>query len=94
MVNFARGQFMVDYEQRVDLDALRQKRLEKAQKAMEEAGVDALFMAKVENVRYLTSLRASFLAHREGVRSMTVVPRTGEAPLRFQQKALIGGGLE
>lgn len=82
MVNFARGQFMVDYEQRVDLNALRSKRVDKTQQFMEDAGVDALFMTKVENVRYLTSLRASFLAHREGVRAMTLITQN-EKPHLF-----------
>ena len=82
MPGFARGQFMVDYEHRVDLNALRAKRVEKAQRFMKDAGVDALFMTKVENVRYLTSLRASFLAHREGVRAMTLLTQN-EKPHLF-----------
>ncbi|OGL59466.1 MAG: hypothetical protein A3J27_05405 [Candidatus Tectomicrobia bacterium RIFCSPLOWO2_12_FULL_69_37] len=77
MPGFARGQFMVDYEQRCDLDALRRKRVEKAQRAMREQGIDALLMWKVENTRYLSSLRASFLAHREAIRSAVLLTQTG-----------------
>ncbi|MEK7872339.1 MAG: aminopeptidase P family N-terminal domain-containing protein, partial [Chloroflexota bacterium] len=77
MPGFARGQFMVDYEQRCDLDALRRKRVEKAQQAMKEQGVDAVFVWKVENTRYLSSLRASFLAHQEAVRSGVLLTQRG-----------------
>ena len=79
MPGFARGQFNVDYEERVDVSALRQKRVDKAQKAMAEEDIDALFLWKVENVRYLTSMRSSFLAHREGTRNAVILPREGRA---------------
>ena len=79
MPGFARGQFNVDYEERVDVGALRQKRVDKAQKAMAEEDIDALFLWKVENVRYLTSMRSSFLAHREGTRNAVILPREGRA---------------
>ena len=77
MPGFARGQFMVDYEQRCDLDALRRKRVEKAQEAMKREGVDAVFVWKVENSRYLSSMRASFLAHQEAVRSGILLTQKG-----------------
>ena len=77
MPGFARGQFMVDYEQRCDLDALRRKRVEKAQRAMGEQGIDAFLLWKVENPRSLSSLRASFLAHREAIRSAVLLTQTG-----------------
>ena len=79
MPGFARGQFNVDYEERVDVGALRQKRVNKAQKAMAEQDIDALFLWKVENVRYLTSMRSSFLAHREGTRNAVILPKEGRA---------------
>lgn len=77
MPGFARGQFMVDYEQRCDLDALRRKRVEKTQQAMKEAKIDALLVWKVENTRYLSSLRTSFLAHREATRSAVLLTQRG-----------------
>ena len=81
MVNFARGQFIVDYEHRINIDDLRSKRVEKAQREMKEKGIDALLCWKVENVRYLSSLRASFLAHREGVGAAVLVLQEGKPHL-------------
>src|SRR6202047_2986150 len=59
---FARGQFQVTYEARVDVSALRQKRIANAQCRREEAHLDALLVWKDENVRYLTDLRAQLIA--------------------------------
>ena len=52
---------MVDYEQRVDMDALRERRVERARAAMEAAGLDALLVWKDENVRFLSGLRAQII---------------------------------
>ena len=81
MVNFARGQFIVDYEHRINIDDLRSKRVEKAQLEMKKRGIDALFCTKVENVRYLSSLRASFLAHRESVGAAVLILQEGKPHL-------------
>jgi Xaa-Pro dipeptidase len=62
MDRFARGQFQVAYEARVDVGALRQKRVANAQHRREEAQLDALLVWKDENVRYLTDLRAQLIA--------------------------------
>ena len=62
MDRFARGQFQVTYEARVDVGALRQKRVANAQRRREEAQLDALLVWKDENVRYLTDLRAQLIA--------------------------------
>lgn len=62
MDRFARGQFQADYEGRVDLPALRQKRLARAQNERERAQLDALLVWKDENVRYLTGLRPQLIA--------------------------------
>lgn len=59
---WAAGQFNVDYEQRVDQNALRAQRVEKARRAMRAAGLDALLVWKDENQRYLTGLRAQLIA--------------------------------
>jgi len=59
---FARGQFQVSYEQRIDLQALRHKRIERGQKEREHAQLDALLVWKDENVRYLTDLRPQLIA--------------------------------
>jgi Xaa-Pro dipeptidase len=62
MDRFARGQFQVGYEARVDVGALRQKRIANAQRSREEAQLDALLVWKDENVRYLTDLRPQLIA--------------------------------
>jgi Xaa-Pro aminopeptidase len=64
MVDYAQGQYQVDYEARVDFDRLRLARVAKAQDAMRAHGLDALVLWKDENVRYLTSLRAITLQYR------------------------------
>jgi Xaa-Pro dipeptidase len=64
MVDYAQGQFQVDYEARVDFDRLRLGRIAKTQQAMRRHGLDAVVLWKDENVRYLTSLRAITLQYR------------------------------
>jgi len=60
--HFARGPFHVGYERRVDLDALRAKRIAKADAQRRAAGLDALLVWKDENCRYLTDLRPQLIA--------------------------------
>ncbi len=62
MDRFAHGQFQVAYEARVDVGALRQKRIANAQRRREEAQLEALLVWKDENVRYLTDLRPQLIA--------------------------------
>ena len=62
MDRFARGQFQVAYEARVDVGALRQKRVANAQRTRDDAQLDALLVWKDENVRYLTDLRPQLIA--------------------------------
>src|SRR5579864_7542894 len=62
MDRFARGQFQVAYEARVDVSAMRQKRVANAQRRREEAQLDALLVWKDENVRYVTDLRPQLIA--------------------------------
>ena len=62
MDRFARGQFQVGYEERIDLARLRDKRVRKAQAEREAAELDALLVWKDENVRYLTDLRPQLIA--------------------------------
>jgi len=57
----------VDYEQRLDFDALRRKRVKRALAEMAASGVDALLVWKEENVRYLTSLRPQLIAGKSGL---------------------------
>ena len=62
MDRFARGPFQAGYEKRVDFEALRRQRVERAQEQREAAGLDALLVWKDENVRYLTDLRPQLIA--------------------------------
>ncbi|MBI2881231.1 MAG: aminopeptidase P family protein [Candidatus Tectomicrobia bacterium] len=64
MDTFARGNFSVDYEARIDWDRLRRGRVEKTRDHMRERGLDALLLWQDENVRYLTSQRAIMLQYR------------------------------
>jgi Xaa-Pro aminopeptidase len=83
---YARGPFQVDYQQRVDLDALRSYRLRRAWEAAEAHGLDALLVFKDENVRYLTGLRPQLIAGKSGsLNGALLVP--GEAPI-----LLVSGG--
>jgi Xaa-Pro aminopeptidase/Xaa-Pro dipeptidase len=59
---FAQGPFSVGYEQRVDIAALRNKRIAKAEAQRRAAGLDALLVFKDENCRYLTDLRPQLIA--------------------------------
>ncbi len=61
MDSYALGQFQVDYQRRVDFEALRRKRLERALACLKEDGFDALLLWKDENVRYVTSLKAQLI---------------------------------
>lgn len=59
---YARGQFNVGYEQRVDVAELRAQRIAKAQAERDRADLDAILVFKDENMRYLTDLRAQLIA--------------------------------
>jgi len=48
------GQYMVDYEERVDFGRLRRSRLEKARAILDARGVDLLLTFDPNNIRYLT----------------------------------------
>jgi Xaa-Pro dipeptidase len=62
MDRFARGQSQVGYEERIDLTALRGKRVAKAQAERERDELDAILVWKDENVRYLTDLRPQLIS--------------------------------
>lgn len=82
MDRFARGPFHVSYEQRVDLDALRRKRVQKAQAERERAGLSALLVWKDENVRYLTDLRPQLIAGKTTALNGALLVE-GKAPILF-----------
>jgi Xaa-Pro dipeptidase len=79
---WARGPFAADFEQRVDLDALRRKRLQRARVAMAASGLDALLVWKDENTRYLTSLRPQLIAGKSGLLNGVLLVAEGD-PILF-----------
>jgi len=82
MDRFARGPFHVGYERRVDLDALRQKRIAKADQQRRQAGLDALLVWKDENCRYLTDLRPQLIAGKTTALNGALLVE-GRAPIVF-----------
>ena len=82
MDHFARGPFHVGYERRVDLDALRQKRVAKAEEQRRKAGLDALLVWKDENCRYLTDLRPQLIAGKTTALNGALLIE-GKAPILF-----------
>jgi len=52
------GLMGVDWEERIDFNRLRRERLQKAQDALTKSGVNALFVFRMEDVRYLTAFRS------------------------------------
>ena len=82
MDRFARGQFHVAYEERIDLTELRKKRVAKAQTHREAAELDAILVWKDENVRYLTDLRPQLIACKStALNGSLLVP--GGPPILF-----------
>ena len=82
MDRFARGPFHVGYERRVDLDALRQKRIAKADQQRRQADLDALLVWKDENCRYLTDLRPQLIAGKTTALNGALLVE-GRAPIVF-----------
>ncbi len=74
---FAHGQFRADYEDRPDPQALREKRLRRAQEQMAAHDLDVLLCWKDENVRYLTGLRAQIIAGKSALLNGCLVLREG-----------------
>jgi len=52
------GTMGVDWEERINFDRLRRERLQRAKNALDESGVNALFVFRLEDVRYLTGFRS------------------------------------
>jgi Xaa-Pro dipeptidase len=72
-VGYARGAAAVDWEDRYDFAALRRRRVERAWEQMELVQLDALLCWKMENVRYLTSLRSQVIAGKASVLNGTLL---------------------
>ena len=80
--HFAQGPFNVGYERRVDLDALRAKRIAKAETQRRAAGLDALLVWKDENCRYLTDLRPQLIAGKSTALNGALLVEGGD-PILF-----------
>jgi len=52
------GTMGVDWEERIDFDRLRRERLQRAKDALDKSDVNALFVFRLEDVRYLTGFRS------------------------------------
>jgi Xaa-Pro aminopeptidase/Xaa-Pro dipeptidase len=82
--HFAQGAFHVGYERRVDLAALRAKRIAKADTQRRAAGLDALLVWKDENCRYLTDLRPQLIAGKStALNGALLVEGRGQEPILF-----------
>ncbi len=77
MTGYARGPSAVDWEDRIDFDRLRRRRVEAAREALASSECDALLLWKDENVRYLTSLRAQLIAGKMASLNGVLLTRDG-----------------
>src|ERR1700728_674986 len=82
MERFAQGGFHVNYEKRVDFEALRKKRIARADEQRKKAGLDALLVWKDENCRYLTDLRPQLIAGKTTALNGALLV-DGKAPILF-----------
>lgn len=82
MDRFARGPFHVSYEGRVDIAAMRKKRIARADEQRRKAGLDALLVWKDENCRYLTDLRPQLIAGKSTALNGALLVE-GRAPILF-----------
>jgi Xaa-Pro dipeptidase len=82
MDRFARGQFQVGYEARIDLGELRRQRVDKAQAERDRDDLDALLVWKDENVRYLTDLRPQLISCKSTALNGALLS-AGERPVLF-----------
>jgi Creatinase/Prolidase N-terminal domain len=76
----APGRMNVDFEERVDFARLRAYRLDRARKAMEQAGLGALLVFDNNNIRYLTSVAIGEWT-RDKLCRYALYTRTGELVL-------------
>jgi Xaa-Pro aminopeptidase len=76
----APGRMNVDFEERIDFARLRQYRLARAARAMEQAGLGALLVFDNNNIRYLTSVAIGEWT-RDKLCRYALYTRTGELVL-------------
>ncbi|NPV30580.1 MAG: aminopeptidase P family protein [Firmicutes bacterium] len=83
---WARGPMQADFEERIDFNKMRAKRCEKVRQVMEQEGIDALFLWRDENVRYLTSLRVLMLQFRSSTTYGVLITKDA-GPILFMSSA-------
>src|SRR5439155_22160653 len=71
----------VDWEERYDFVALREKRVAKVRAELRGSDLDAMLLWKNENVRYLTSLRAQIIAYKASSLNGVLLSPTSEPVL-------------
>jgi Xaa-Pro aminopeptidase len=76
------GTMATDVEQRIDFDAMRKYRLQKAREQMEKYDLGALLCFDLDNIRYITSTHLAEWARGKYFR-WCVLPRDGE-PVLFE----------
>ena len=72
------GQMGVDWEERIDFGRLRRDRLRKAQEALQKSDLNALFIFRIEDVRYVTGFRSHSGPTPILGMAAAVLPRSGE----------------
>ncbi|HEY7705044.1 MAG TPA: Xaa-Pro peptidase family protein [Acidimicrobiia bacterium] len=72
----APGVMGVDWEMRVDFERLRQYRLERVRKLLDEEGLGAVLLFETSNIRYATSTQIGYWAFNKGER-YALVTRKG-----------------
>ena len=73
------GMMGVDWEARIDYDRMRRERMQRAKDAVDKAEVDALFLFRLENVRYLSGLRTHMWPASSWMSASALLPRGYDA---------------
>ncbi len=78
------GMMGVDWEERIDFERMRRERLQRAQNAVDKAEIDALLLFRLENVRYLSSLRTHMWPASSWMSASALLPH-GHNAITFSQ---------
>lgn len=72
------GQMGVDWEERIDFGRMRRERLQRAQNALQKSDLNAMFIFRLEDVRYLTGFRSHLGPTATLSLAGAVLPRGGD----------------
>ena len=78
---YAHGTSGVDYEARIDFQALREDRLERARQALAGSELDGLLLWKDENVRFLSGLRPQIIQGKSALLNGCLLTEDGALTL-------------